>query len=90
MRQELIQKTSRLPVHVDPALGHDYVGDEPRIRQILLNLAGNAVKFTDQGGVSIKVERDPTRQRDGCDTILFRIADTGIGMRAEELEPHFR
>ena len=75
--------------HVDPALGHDYIGDEPRIRQILLNLAGNAVKFTDQGGVSIRVERDPTRQRDGWDTILFRIADTGIGMRSEELERIF-
>ena len=75
--------------HIDPSLGADYCGDEPRLRQILLNLAGNAIKFTDEGGVSIFVERDGAATSGSGDTLLFRIVDTGIGMRSEELETIF-
>lgn len=49
-------------------------GDAARLRQVLLNLAGNAVKFTDSGGVSVVVERTP----DG--RIRFEVADTGPGI----------
>ncbi len=75
--------------HIDPSLGADYCGDEPRLRQILLNLAGNAIKFTDEGGVSIFVERDSVTAPAKGDALLFRIVDTGIGMRSEELETIF-
>lgn len=75
--------------HIDPSLGADYCGDEPRLRQILLNLAGNAIKFTDEGGVSIFVERDDAANPGAGDALLFRIVDTGIGMRSDELETIF-
>jgi len=60
------------------------VGDAARLRQVLLNLAGNAVKFTDQGGVSVVVERRP----DGG--IRFEVNDTGPGIGAEARARIFR
>ncbi|MBL4892674.1 MAG: PAS-domain containing protein [Rhizobiaceae bacterium] len=56
-------------------------GDAGRLRQILLNLAGNAVKFTDKGGVKISVSASGETAGEG--TILFKIIDTGIGIDTE-------
>ena len=53
-------------------------GDPVRLRQILANLLGNAVKFTDRGGVSLRVEQGP--RRDNIVEVGFAIADTGIGI----------
>src|SRR5882672_10700395 len=60
------------------------VGDAARLRQVLLNLAGNAIKFTDQGGLSIVVERGSEP-----DAIVIAVRDTGIGIAAEEQERIF-
>lgn len=57
-------------------------GDAERLRQILLNLVGNAVKFTDSGGVGIRAER-------AGDEIAIDVADTGPGIPAERLESIF-
>jgi signal transduction histidine kinase/CheY-like chemotaxis protein len=53
-------------------------GDELRLRQILFNLAGNAIKFTERGGVAIAVSRPAP------DRLQFQVRDTGIGMTDEE------
>ncbi|MEO0630652.1 MAG: ATP-binding protein, partial [Planctomycetota bacterium] len=53
--------------------------DPVRLRQILLNLVGNAIKFTDTGGVSVRVACDAA-----AGTIAFRVVDTGIGMTDEQ------
>ncbi|WP_395703025.1 ATP-binding protein [Aquabacterium sp.] len=63
---------------LDPTLPAWRVGDVTRLRQILLNLLGNAVKFTLQGEVVLRIE--PGRD---ADEVLFRVADTGIGLDAE-------
>ncbi len=55
------------------------VGDAARLRQVLFNLAGNAIKFTETGGVSIIVEPGVTP-----DEIVFAVNDTGIGIAAED------
>ena len=63
-----------------------YVGDGMKLRQVLINILGNAVKFTPEGGkVSLSVKR--TARFDGLSTLQFVIADTGIGISREYL-PH--
>ena len=64
------------------------IGDPGRIRQVLLNLFGNAVKFTQQGGVTIRVEQGTGTDKD----LLLRIAisDTGIGISGEQQQGLFQ
>ncbi|TGN00301.1 MHYT domain-containing protein [Leptospira dzoumogneensis] len=59
-----------------------YKGDSLRIRQILMNLIGNAVKFTDKGKVSLKVKREEGK-------LHFAVQDTGIGIQADRLDKIF-
>jgi signal transduction histidine kinase/CheY-like chemotaxis protein/HPt (histidine-containing phosphotransfer) domain-containing protein len=63
-------------------------GDPGRLRQVLFNLIGNAVKFTDQGWVSLTLTQEPAA--DGQVTLLFSIADSGIGMVPEAIERMFQ
>jgi two-component system sensor histidine kinase/response regulator len=58
------------------------MGDPSRLRQILINLAGNAVKFTTEGEVSIQAERLPSKEADIV--IRFTVSDTGIGIPKEK------
>jgi CheY-like chemotaxis protein len=60
---------------VDERLAAKVVGDAARLRQVLLNLAGNAVKFTDAGGVSVIAEPGPA-----ADEVVLMVCDTGIGI----------
>jgi PAS domain S-box-containing protein len=60
---------------IDDRIPDRVVGDATRLRQVLLNLAGNAVKFTETGGVAVIVEPGP-----GPDEIRFLVRDTGIGI----------
>jgi PAS domain S-box-containing protein len=64
------------------------VGDAARLRQVLLNLAGNAIKFTDHGGLSIVVERAPKHGGEP-DQIIIAVRDTGIGIAPDEQERIF-
>jgi signal transduction histidine kinase/tetratricopeptide (TPR) repeat protein len=65
-------------------------GDERRLRQILLNLLGNAIKFTDQGCVTLTVRVNPTENLDSLpQTLYFKITDTGVGISPEHLEHIF-
>ena len=65
-----------------PDLPHFVFGDEKRLRQVLLNLLGNAVKFTDEGTVSLTVSRQLGK-------ICFQVDDTGTGILPEKLEKIF-
>ncbi|ACY83376.1 aerobic respiration two-component sensor histidine kinase ArcB [Edwardsiella piscicida] len=67
----------------DPALPHKVMADGTRLRQILWNLIGNAVKFTQRGGVSVRVWREQQ------DKLLFEVRDTGIGIPPEEQDKIF-
>lgn len=62
-----------------PAL-HDVTGDAARVRQVLHNLLGNAVKFTDQGRITVHVSRVT-----GHDTVTLAVEDSGIGIPSDEL-----
>jgi PAS domain S-box-containing protein len=68
--------------HVDPALEEGYIGDAPRIRQVLNNLMSNAVKFTPQGQVVMDVSGMGNAVR-------FQVRDTGIGIPADRIPALF-
>ena len=71
------EKGIGLITYVDPSLPDLFRGDATRLRQIITNLAGNAVKFTDRGYVRISVEAEDDER------VRFAIADTGIGLSSE-------
>ena len=71
-------------VDVDPGVPEGLLGDQVRIRQILLNLAGNAIKFTDRGEVALSVR--PMTPAGVC----FTVADTGPGLNEEQKSRLFR
>lgn len=84
-------KGIELKGEVDSSLPELLIGDPTRIRQILTNLIGNAVKFTDSGEVIVRLEPGPKPQ-DASDeeiTIVGSISDTGIGIDPEKLESLF-
>ena len=73
--------------HTTPALPAAIVADERKLRQVLLNLLGNAVKFTSQGEVSLRIEV-VAREYDRC-RLRFAVEDTGTGIPDTELEHIF-
>ena len=80
-----LQKGLELSVEMDPSLEGSYLGDKGRLRQILLNLVSNAVKFTDQGSVKLIAKRGEEPE-----TILISIVDSGIGIPADRLTDVFQ
>ncbi len=78
----------RLRIEFCPSLPDHLAGDPGRIRQVLLNLASNAVKFTDRGIVTIVVE--PVVNADADQVIRFTVKDTGIGIAPEATSRLFR
>src|SRR5262249_30060098 len=78
-------KNLEIAAYVDERLPLDVVGDAARLRQVLLNLAGNAIKFTAQGGVALIVEPGIWPNE-----ISFLVRDTGIGIAPEARERIFR
>ena len=79
------EKNVEIASFVDDRLRLHVTGDRARIRQVLLNLAGNAIKFTAHGGVSLIAEPDD----DGSDNVRFTVRDTGIGIAPEDHERIF-
>jgi predicted ATPase/signal transduction histidine kinase/ActR/RegA family two-component response regulator len=78
------EKGLKLEISVDPDVSPQLIGDPIRLHQILLNLAGNAVKFTENGSVSIHVG---VASRDGLsEQLQFTVNDTGIGIAEDKLE----
>jgi len=76
------QKGLELAYEVDPEVPSRLVGDPGRLRQILVNLVGNAIKFTKDGEVLVAIER--RSQGAGEVELHFRVKDTGIGIPAEK------
>lgn len=80
------EKSLELEVLVDETLPNGLVGDDVRIRQILVNLLNNSVKYTREGKVTLHVTGD----RDGDAMLMhFEVRDTGIGMKEEDLPKLF-
>ena len=71
--------------HVSTDVDDFYIGDGLKLRQVLINVIGNAVKFTDKGSVNLNVKK--AAGYDGKSTLVFEVADTGIGI-SDEFMPH--
>ena len=81
------EKNIELAFQVDPGVPRVVVGDLTRLRQVIVNLVGNALKFTDEGEVVVVVEEVA---RDGEELeLLFKVHDTGIGVPGDRLETIF-
>jgi len=81
------EKGLELLCDVSPDVPDAVVGDPTRLRQILSNLIGNAIKFTDQGEIVVSVRGG--EERDGRVRLDFAVADTGIGIAADKAETIF-
>ena len=92
MRPLALPKGIQLRLDIDEAVPPIIVGDQSRLRQMLLNLLGNGIKFTEHGSVSIEIR--PSRTLLGTTPapllLRFEVADTGIGMRPQVLEQLFQ
>ena len=87
MSARAVEKDLDLTSHVPAGMHGAVIGDAGRLRQVLLNLIGNAIKFTDHGSVSLSVE--PLAETDDMLTLKFAVADTGIGVPEEDRDKLF-
>jgi PAS domain S-box-containing protein len=88
-RGEARDKGLALKVEMSPGTPEHLTGGKSRLRQILFNLVGNAIKFTDQGSVTIAVHPLGPDPRNGRARLLFSVSDTGIGIPDDKVDHIF-
>jgi two-component system, sensor histidine kinase len=81
-------KGIRLTLDLEPDVQEWVIGDAQRLKQVLLNLVGNAIKFTERGEVVLRLT--PQRVAAGSAGVVFEIRDTGIGIPAEAIDALFQ
>jgi signal transduction histidine kinase/CheY-like chemotaxis protein len=84
------QKGIQFIYQPDAQLPEGIYTDEKRLRQVLLNLIGNAIKFTDQGTVTLSVELSVDQLDASLRQVLIQVADTGVGIAPEDLSKLFQ
>jgi len=82
------EKGIELVYALPPRLPRRLLGDQTRLGQVLLNLASNAVKFTERGEVVVSAAQ--SEREDGAVRLVFEVRDTGIGLRSEEIARLFQ
>jgi signal transduction histidine kinase/CheY-like chemotaxis protein len=82
------QKELELAFEVDPDVPENIVGDDGRLRQILFNLVGNAIKFTKEGEVVLTVRRAAEKEGNGA-LLQFSVRDTGVGIAPGKISKIF-
>ena len=83
------RKGLKLQCHVAEDFPHAVLIDRIRLRQILVNLVGNAVKFTDKGGIEVRVTWEK-QQTSSQVTLIIEIQDTGVGIPKDKLDAIFK
>ena len=81
------EKGLEILCRIDPELPNSLIGDPGRLSQVLVNLAGNAIKFTQHGEVVINIQQQSRSDKDV--TLLCSVRDTGIGIAADKLQSIF-
>ncbi|MEE3718341.1 PAS domain S-box protein [Tumidithrix elongata RA019] len=85
-----LEKGIGLHYTIDPTVPSHVISDVTRVRQVLINLLGNAIKFTDVGEVFLSVTAAPVNPDTQTCEILFSVKDTGVGIPAERLDRLFK
>ncbi len=89
MRARAEEKGLAFRVSYAPAADGVFEGDAVRLRQIIANLAGNAIKFTEAGEITVCVEAEPPTEADGPTLVTLTVSDTGIGFEPGAAERLF-
>jgi PAS domain S-box-containing protein len=87
MLHKSVEKNIKLSAKIDKKIHDDLIGDPTRLSQIMLNLIGNAIKFTDEGEVRVTV--DLAAETNETVKLLFAVTDTGIGIAGDKLHTIF-
>lgn len=85
-KTKAVEKSIELIAEIDDDLAINWVGDGNRIKQIIINLVSNAMKFTERGEISVKFEIDP----DNPDLVRLSVSDTGLGIPEDEQRKLFK
>jgi PAS domain S-box-containing protein len=83
------EKGLEIVAEVEPQVPLRLKGDDTRIRQVLINLAGNAIKFTEKGGVTLRARLDSYSYTDDVAHVVIEVEDTGIGIEADAIDVIF-
>ncbi len=84
MQSRTSAKGLELIVDCDPDLPRYICTDQQKLRQVLINLLNNAIKFTREGGVTLRVRQEKPAEKGSPMTIVFEVEDTGIGISEED------
>lgn len=84
------QKGLEVLYKIEPDLPNNLVGDSLRLEQVLVNLLGNAVKFTEKGQIVLTISKDEDRTSNDMVVLRFSVKDTGVGISAEQSERLFQ
>ncbi|MEL7339829.1 MAG: ATP-binding protein, partial [Bacteroidota bacterium] len=79
------QKSIHFSTYVHPSVPQQIIGDPTRLRQVIVNLANNALKFTAEGEVMVRVYLNPSNLQQSKLWLKFEVEDTGIGIEADKL-----
>ncbi|MBF0459424.1 MAG: response regulator [Nitrospirae bacterium] len=80
------KKGIELNYHISTDVPCNIIGDPGRLRQVLINLIGNSIKFTDKGEVVLRIKNDPEFNQSGAVRLQFSISDTGIGIPKDKFD----
>ncbi len=86
------EKKLEMLYHLDPSIPSQFLGDPVRIRQIVVNLLGNAIKFTSDGEILVSIRKSDTTYQQAGKTFIklaIEVKDTGIGIRKEKMQKIF-
>ncbi len=92
MKLHASDKAITLSCRISPDVRSHIVGDPTRLRQILINLIGNAIKFTHQGSVEVEITRAPANNSESeySQKLQFKVKDTGIGIPPDKINKIFK
>lgn len=90
VQEKIMAKGLELRLNINPDMPDSLRGDEIRIKQIILNLMTNAVKYTQTGWVELSIQMDKTQQQADKDIcLIIKVGDSGIGIKQEEMPKLF-